>query len=108
MKSTVWAFVAAIPPIFALAAAGDEWDRDYALAQDKGCFECHALGHADIGPSFSAIAARYTRDPQARERLSYAIRGGSVGHWGERFAMWPQRQLSEAEARRLVAWILAL
>jgi cytochrome c len=107
MKPLIWSLVAAILPILALAGPAEDYDRGYALAQDKGCFECHALGRRDVGPSFSAIAARYHNDPDARQRLPYVIRGGSVGHWGERFAMWPQRQLSNAEVRLLVEWILA-
>ena len=58
--------------------------------------ECHALGYASIGPSFSAIAQHYRHNPEYRERLPYVIRGGSAGHWGERFVMWPQASLSDA------------
>jgi cytochrome c len=107
MKATAWAFLATIAPLPALAAAGDDFDRGLALAQQKDCLECHALNRADVGPAFAAIAARYRNDPQAPERLAYAIRGGSAGHWGDRFAMWPQRQLSDQELRLLVRWILA-
>ena len=107
MKPLVWALVAAIPPVLALAAAGEDFDRAQVLAQQKGCFDCHALGYQDAGPSFAAIAERYRYDADGRQRLPYAIRGGSVGHWGERFAMWPQRQLSDQELRLLVDWILA-
>ena len=92
---------------FDLAAAADQFDRGYQLAERKGCFDCHALGYKDVGPSFRAIAQRYRFDPEHQDRLPYIIRGGSAGHWGERFVMWPQVPLSDAEVNELVAWILS-
>jgi cytochrome c len=94
-------------PTLAVAGPGDDFDRGYQLADTKGCLECHALGYSYIGPSFSAIAQRYRRNPEYRERLAYVIRGGSAGHWGERFVMWPQVRLSDAEVRQLVDWVLS-
>lgn len=107
VKRSLCVLAAAAMPAFVAAAAGDEFDRGYALAQAKGCFECHALGTGYIGPSFSAIARRYRRDPEAGAKLPYVIRGGSVGHWGERYAMWPQQQLTDSEVKLLVDWILS-
>jgi cytochrome c551/c552 len=52
-------------------------------------------------------AQRYRRDPQQRDRLPYIIRGGSAGHWGERFVMWPQPRLSDQEIKQLVDWVLS-
>jgi cytochrome c len=37
--------------------------------------------------------------------LAQAIRNGGAGKWGE-MAMPPQKQVSEADAKRLAAWIL--
>jgi cytochrome c len=84
-----------------------DFERGYALARQKGCLECHALGYRDVGPSFRSIAQRYRFDLAGRERLPRVIRGGSAGHWGERFIMWPQVQLSDAEVKELVEWILS-
>lgn len=91
----------------ALAGAGEDYDRGYALAREKGCFDCHQLGSQDVGPSFRAIARHYRFDELGRLTLPTVIRGGSIGHWGERFAMWPQRQVSAEEARRLTEWVLS-
>jgi cytochrome c len=73
----------------------------------KGCFECHAIGRREVGPSFTAIAERYRFDFEGRARLPVVVRGGSAGHWGDRFVMWPQTQLTREEAMQLVDWILA-
>lgn len=94
-------------PLLSWAGDSEKFASGYALALEKGCFECHSLGRAEVGPSFRAIARRYRFDPDARERLPYVIRGGSAGHWGERFAMWPQPRLSKEEVSELVDWVLS-
>jgi cytochrome c len=93
----------------AAAAAGipEDFERGYELALDKGCFDCHDLGYRLVGPSFRSIAQRYRFDESQRQRLPGVIRGGSIGHWGDRFAMWPQRNLDDQEVRTLVDWVLS-
>jgi cytochrome c len=108
MKSIrLFAFACSVLPTFALAGPAEDFDRGYQLAESKGCFDCHALGYTDIGPSFRAIAQRYRFDPEHQDRLPYIIRGGSAGHWGERFVMWPQVRLTNQEVGQLVDWILS-
>ena len=106
--NTLIAFLACTAlPVLAWAGASEEFDAGYALAIDKGCFECHTLGRRDVGPSFREVARYYRFHPLAPERLPYVIRGGSAGHWGDRFAMWPQADLTDAEVRQLVDWVLS-
>lgn len=107
MKGWAAFLVCGAAPILGWAGSPEDFDAGYALASQKGCLECHTLGRTDAGPSFRAIARRYRFDPTAAERLPYAIRGGSAGHWGERFAMWPQARLSDKEVRQLVDWVLS-
>lgn len=89
------------------ATSAVDFDRGYRLADQKGCFECHALGRKEVGPSFSSIAEHYRRNPGARDRVEYVVRGGSAGHWGDRFVMWPRAGITDAEARELVEWVLS-
>jgi len=105
--SVISALIAAFAPAIAAAGAADDFDRGYRLAQEKGCLDCHALGQSTAAPSFRAIAKRYRFHSQQPERLPAVIRGGSAGHWGDRFVMWPQPRLSDQEVRQLVDWILA-
>ncbi len=107
MKSCIGLSACAALLVAAAPAASVDFERGYALAREKGCLECHALGWRDVGPSFRAIAQRYRFDQRGAERLPRVIRGGSAGHWGDRFVMWPQVQLSDAEVRQLVEWILS-
>lgn len=107
MRAALWVFIAGVASASAMAGPADEYGRGYKLAVDKGCFDCHALGVSDAGPSFRAIANRYRFNAKQAQLLPVVIRGGSAGHWGDRFVMWPQPQLTNEQARLLVEWILA-
>ena len=107
MRTYVFILIAVSASASWATGPGEDFDRGYLLAQEKGCFDCHALGQTTVGPSFRAIAKRYRFYPQQSDRLPAVIRGGSAGHWGDRFVMWPQPRLSDQEVRQLVDWILA-
>ena len=76
-----------------------------ALAKKQGCLGCHAVKSQLVGPAYEAVAAKYGGDKAAVTMLAQSIRKGGSGEWGET-AMPPQAQLSEADAKRLAAWIL--
>jgi cytochrome c len=80
--------------------------RGLALADKRGCLECHAVGWTHVGPGFSAIAARYRHQANAREMLVDKVRFGGTQHWGERFNMWPQTNVTDEEVYELVDWVL--
>jgi cytochrome c len=107
VKLKLYALGALMVSQVVLADSSQDFDRGLKLAEQKGCFDCHALGRTDVGPSFAAIARYYRRHPQARENLPYILRGGSAGHWGERFIMWPRANLSDAEVQELIKWVVS-
>ena len=76
-----------------------------ALARKQGCLGCHATASKLVGPSYQDVAAKYGSQPDAVAQLTQSIRNGGTGKWGE-MAMPPQKQLSEADAKRLATWIL--
>ncbi len=76
-----------------------------ALARKQGCLGCHAVASKLVGPSYVEVAAKYGHDKAAIAELAKSIRTGGSGKWGD-MAMPPQAQLSDADARRLAAWIL--
>jgi cytochrome c551/c552 len=86
-----------------LFAAGTPASANQALASKYGCLGCHAAATRLVGPSYAEVAAKYGKDDAAM--LAQAIRNGGSGKWGE-VAMPPQKQVSEADAKRLAAWIL--
>ena len=69
------------------------------LIQASDCSSCHAVDHDVVGPAYSAIARRYAGQPDAAVKLAGKIRDGGNG-------MTPHPDLTEAQRRQMVAWIL--
>ena len=80
------------------------------LAKSVGCFACHAVDRAKVGPAYAAIAAHYAHDPDAAAVLQHAILDGHQGGWGivPMPAYAPDGILNPAQARELAHWILGL
>ncbi len=77
------------------------------LAHKKNCMACHAVGQKVIGPAYKDVAAKYAGQPDAPARLAQKVMKGGTGVWG--VAVMPANpQVSEAEAKQLVQWILSL
>ena len=76
-----------------------------ALAEKQGCLACHAAATKLVGPAYRDVAAKYTGDANASAVLVQSIRNGGAGKWGE-MAMPPQKQVSEADAKKIARWIL--
>jgi cytochrome c len=80
---------------------------DQKLAGSKNCLACHAVGTAVVGPSLKDVAKKYAGDKDAPAALATKIREGGGGVWGA-VPMPANPQVNEAEAKKLVAWILSL
>lgn len=121
MRRMAWMTLAA-----AMAAAVPAQADDKAmlkLAGDSGCLICHRLdpgatgpdGMAPIGPPWRDVAAKYRGDKKAAATLTQTVMKGSSpyeSHWKGKvsgLAMPPNAvAIQEADARKLVNWILAL
>ena len=79
---------------------------DQALAAAKNCLACHNIDRKVVGPAYKDVAAKYRGDKNAPARLVAKIMGGGGGVWGV-IKMPSNPQISEAEATKLVAWILS-
>ena len=79
---------------------------DLALATSKNCMACHSIDRKIVGPAYRDVAAKYRGDKAAPERLATKIMKGGGGVWGA-VSMPANPQVSEAEARKLVAWVLS-
>ena len=77
------------------------------LAQKKNCLACHAVNQKVIGPSYKEVATKYAGQPDAVAKLVPKVIKGGVGVWGA-VPMPANPQVSEAEAKQLVQWILSL
>ncbi|RZL89408.1 MAG: c-type cytochrome [Variovorax sp.] len=78
---------------------------DLAMATSKNCMSCHAVERKVLGPSFKEIAAKYKDDKAATDRLAAKIIKGGSGVWGP-LSMPANPQVSEADAKKLAAWVL--
>ena len=80
---------------------------DPALAQAKNCMACHAVERKVVGPAYKDVAAKYKGDKTAVDKLAAKILKGGAGVWGP-VPMPANAQVNEAEAKKLVAWVLTL
>ena len=79
---------------------------DLALATAKNCMACHNIDKKVVGPAYKDVAAKYRGDKAAPARLASKVMEGGGGVWGV-VKMPSNPQLSEAEAKKLVAWVLS-
>ena len=105
----------------ALAVGND--DTMSALARNAGCLTCHQVepggkgpdGLPPIGPAWRDVAAKYKGVKGAAAQLTGTVMKGSNpydSHWkgqASGLAMPPNAvAIKEADAKKLVGWILAL
>lgn len=103
-------------------AAGND-DAMVKLATTSGCMTCHHIepgakgpnGLAPIGPAWKEVAAKYKGQKDAAKQLTATVLAGSnpyESHWKGKvsgLAMPPNKvAITEADAGKLVQWILAL
>ena len=101
MKSSLSLIFAASALIAGPAFANAE------LAQKKNCMACHAVDKKVLGPSYKDVAAKYAGQKDAVDKLSAKVIKGGAGVWGA-VPMPANPQVSEAEAKQLVQWIMTL
>ncbi len=77
------------------------------LIGSSDCQACHKVQGESIGPSYTAIAEKYQDSADSDSFLSEKIIKGGSGVWGER-VMPGHPEVSEADARKMVAWIRSL
>ncbi|WP_079415398.1 c-type cytochrome [Thiomonas intermedia] len=78
-----------------------------ALAKSKNCLACHAVDTKIVGPAYKAVAQKYAGKPGAEQMLVNAVLHGHVGTWGQ-MPMPANTNVTPAQAKELVAWILSL
>ena len=77
------------------------------LAQKKNCMACHAVDKKVLGPAYKDVAAKYAGQKDAVDKLAEKVVKGGTGAWGN-IPMPANPQVSEAEAKQLVQWIMTL
>jgi cytochrome c len=95
-----------------LAAAGIAFAATPALAQlelaqKNACTACHAVDKKVVGPAFKEVAAKYKGNPKAEAMLEDKVKKGGTGVWGQ-VPMPPNSNVSDADIKALVKWVLSL
>ena len=92
-----------------MAAAGvvmaGQVHADEALAKAKNCMACHAIDKKLVGPAYKEVAAKYKGDKGAAAMLATKVKAGGKGVWGQ--VPMPPNNVTDDEAKKLVAWVLA-
>ena len=94
------------PIVIACMASAPAWANP-ELAQKKNCMACHAVATKVIGPSYKDVAAKYAGQKDAADKLAEKVVKGGTGVWGN-IPMPANPQVTDAEAKQLVGWILTL
>jgi cytochrome c len=90
----------------ALASSSAMADPAMDLAKAKNCLACHSVANKVVGPAFKDVAAKYAGQKDALAKLTAKVLKGGSGSWGA-VPMPANTQVSEAEAKTLVTWVLA-
>ena len=77
------------------------------LAKSKNCLACHSVDVKVLGPAYKDVAKKYAGQKDAEEKLVQKVLKGGSGSWGA-IPMPANTQVTEAEARTLVKWVLSL
>ena len=76
--------------------------------QKDGCTACHSIDKKIVGPAYKDVAEKYRKDPSAEAKLVEKVKKGSSGVWGQ-VPMPPNSpQVSDADIKADVAYILSL
>ena len=102
IAAVAWTGVESLPgaPLPQLGKQNSEGESGEKLIKTSDCSSCHALGRQVVGPSYIAIAKRYTEQANAVEKLAAKIREGGSG-------MTPHPDLTDAQRKEMSRWILS-
>lgn len=89
-----------------LAAGAARADDAQVLLRKHDCYLCHADRDAGTGTAFVEIADKYRGKPRAAAQLVAVVRKGA--HGAGPWPMPPLPQVPSADAKQMVAYILAL
>ncbi|MCF2498164.1 PQQ-dependent sugar dehydrogenase [Dyadobacter chenhuakuii] len=87
--------------------ASAQYATAISLINNGDCKACHAIKEKVLGPSFTAISAKYKGDPTAVAGLSKKILNGGSGVWGDAF-MPAHPTMAESDVKGIVRYIMSL
>jgi len=91
--------------LLALGVSTQAWAQ-LDFAKSKNCMACHAIDKKIVGPAYKDVAKKYAGQKDAEDKLTQKVLKGGSGVWGP-VPMPANSQVTEAEARTLVKWVLS-
>ena len=79
-----------------------------SLAHKSNCFSCHSIDKNVVGPSWKDVAAKYSGDAGAEEKLFAKVSKGGSGVWGRIPMPANSPGVNDDDIRTLVKFILSL
>ncbi|RKD12785.1 hypothetical protein BCY91_11070 [Pelobium manganitolerans] len=77
------------------------------LISKSDCLACHKVDTKLLGPSYLDVAKKYPATEANYQKLTKKVLEGGSGVWGN-IPMAPHINLSSADARKMVQYILSL
>lgn len=84
-----------------------DYQKGLALVAQSNCLTCHKINEKLIGPAYKDVANKYAGSDTAVNYLAHKVITGGKGVWGD-VMMTPHPELSEADAKQMVRYILLL
>jgi len=91
--------------VAAFALATGQAQASEELIKKSGCIACHAVDKKVVGPAWKDVAAKYKGNAKVAETLAAKVKAGGKGVWGQ-VAMPPQSQVSDADLKAILGWVL--
>lgn len=95
------------PTVAASPSSNPDYKKGLELIAKSDCLTCHTVSEKLIGPAYKEVAAKYENTEENITLLTGKITKGGSGVWGA-IPMTPHTQLSEADAKQMVKYILLL
>lgn len=115
MRIKLLAIVAVLAGSGTASARNLDANQAQALMTKADCATCHAVEKTVVGPAYKEVASKYRGNPKAPETLFRKVRAGGSGSFGlvgphgeVRMPANPREKISDAELKKLIAWILTL
>ncbi|HTH81602.1 MAG TPA: ThuA domain-containing protein [Mucilaginibacter sp.] len=78
-----------------------------ALMLSLDCKGCHKVDEVSVGPAFTAVSKKYTKDDATITKLTKKIQTGGTGVWGD-VVMPAHPTLKADEAKQILDWVFSL
>ena len=106
-RATCKATISSLILVAGLLSLGTAHAEDAeSLLQKYKCNLCHERDASTAGPAYVEIAARYRGTRNAEAILTGVVKKGAPGGWP--WHMPPNPQVSDADAKKMVRYILSL